>query len=156
MAAATTVALMRIPAVALAARRAGRALVAGGGLAGVGMLFTRGFAEEAKRVHISFINKHGERIETDAKVGDTLLDVSNEFHVGLVGACEGTCACSTCHVYLDPALAPRVAAMKDNEKEMLDTCMYTRDASRLGCQLRVTEAFRDTVVEAAHKPAAKK
>ncbi|CAN6707639.1 unnamed protein product [Malus baccata var. baccata] len=45
----------------------------------------------------------------------------------LEGACEGSCACSTCHVI--------VRIQTDEENDMLDLAFGLTETSRLGCQM---------------------
>ena len=56
------------------------------------------------RIKITFVLHDGKRLETQAKVGDSLLDVvvNNDLNIEGYGACEGTLTCSTCHVVLKP------------------------------------------------------
>jgi ferredoxin len=49
--------------------------------------------------------------------------------------CGGNMACSTCHVYVDPAWMARVGSASDDEQDMLDLAFEPKDNSRLGCQL---------------------
>ena len=51
-------------------------------------------------VKMTFI-KDQQRIEVNAKIGQTLLEVARENNVDLIGACDGNCACGSCHVYID-------------------------------------------------------
>ena len=43
----------------------------------------------------------GRTHEVTAYAGQSLLDVFREHDIQVEGACDGSCACSTCHVYLD-------------------------------------------------------
>lgn len=36
------------------------------------------------------------------------------------GACEGVCACSTCHVILEPEVYDRLESASEEEEDMLD------------------------------------
>eukprot|EP00562_Extubocellulus_spinifer_P033143 CAMPEP_0178694106 /NCGR_PEP_ID=MMETSP0699-20121125/8068_1 /TAXON_ID=265572 /ORGANISM="Extubocellulus spinifer, Strain CCMP396" /LENGTH=206 /DNA_ID=CAMNT_0020339561 /DNA_START=24 /DNA_END=641 /DNA_ORIENTATION=+ len=63
---------------------------------------------DAPTVKLTFLNppsksdaddgSKAERITVDARVGETLLQVAHRNHIDVEGACEGVCACSTCHV----------------------------------------------------------
>jgi hypothetical protein len=45
-----------------------------------------------------------------------VLNVINKF----IGACEGSLACSTCHVVVDPAYYEKLDEPTDEENDMLD------------------------------------
>ena len=51
-------------------------------------------------VKIIFIEKD-ERKEFEVPVGTTVLEAAHNNNIDLEGACEGSLACSTCHVVLD-------------------------------------------------------
>jgi len=57
----------------------------------------------------------------------------------LLGACEGSCACSTCHVIVkDPILFSKLPEATDEENDMLDLAFGLTETSRLGCQIKLT------------------
>ncbi|XP_034153535.1 adrenodoxin isoform X2 [Esox lucius] len=51
------------------------------------------------------------------------------------GACEGTLACSTCHVILDQKVYDQLGPITDEENDLLDLAYGLSDTSRLGCQV---------------------
>lgn len=51
------------------------------------------------------------------------------------GECEGSLACATCHVVVDPAWAGRLPAPSEDEEAMLDTAFNLQPTSRLSCQI---------------------
>ena len=55
----------------------------------------------------------------------------------MVGECEGSLACATCHVVVDPAWAARLPPPSEDEEAMLDTVFNLTATSRLGCQIRL-------------------
>lgn len=55
----------------------------------------------------------------------------------LAGECEGSLACATCHVVVDPAWSERLPTPSDDEEAMLDTVFNLTATSRLGCQIRL-------------------
>jgi ferredoxin, 2Fe-2S len=52
-------------------------------------------------------------------------------------------ACYTCHVYLDNKAFDSLGEPDANERDLLDMVFEPRDASRLGCQVKLTEALTD-------------
>jgi ferredoxin len=57
------------------------------------------------------------------------------------GACEGSVACSTCHVILSPEHYEALEEPGDDENDMLDMAFGLSDTSRLGCQVHLTKAM---------------
>ena len=55
------------------------------------------------------------------------------------GACEGSVACSTCHVILPPEHYDLLPEPEDDENDMLDMAFGLTDTSRLGCQVKLTK-----------------
>ena len=51
---------------------------------------------------ITFIERDGTRREVDAPLGMSVLDIARRYDIDIEGACEGSLACSTCHVIVDP------------------------------------------------------
>ena len=78
-----------------------------------------------------------------ARVGETLLQAAHRTGIEMEGACEGVCACSTCHVILEQKLYDRIledmddGAMGEDEEDMLDMAFGLSHTSRLGCQISV-------------------
>ena len=52
---------------------------------------------------VTFIEANGKRHEIQAEAGQSLLEIAHNNHIALEGACEGSLACSTCHVIVDGA-----------------------------------------------------
>lgn len=59
--------------------------------------------------------------------------------LGSTGACEGSVACSTCHVILTPEHYDQLPEPDDDENDMLDMAFGLTDTSRLGCQVKLTK-----------------
>lgn len=56
-------------------------------------------------------------------------------------ACSGVAACSTCHVFLDPAFKSVVPPPEQDELDMLDLAWGSNEDSRLGCQIKISSAM---------------
>lgn len=105
-------------------------------------LSTTELALKEEKVKVTFVLYDGKRLETEAKVGDSLLDVvvNNDLNIEGYGACEGTLTCSTCHVVLKPNDYERLPEEpSDEERDMLDLAYGLTDTSRLGCQIILTK-----------------
>jgi 2Fe-2S ferredoxin len=86
-----------------------------------------------------FISADGkERHEVDAPLGLSVLEVAHKHGFDLEGACEGSMACSTCHVIVDPAWYPKLKPAAEEEEDMLDLAFGLTKTSRLGCQIVIT------------------
>lgn len=99
-------------------------------------------------VTVNFIDRDGDKMTVNAKVGDSLLDVAKDNDVDLEGACEGTLSCSTCHLIFKPDEMDKLKLDEpsDEELDMLDLAYGLEDTSRLGCQIIVTKNFEGITV----------
>lgn len=89
---------------------------------------------------MTFVSPDGkERKEVDAPVGLSVLEIAHLHDVDVEGACEGSLACSTCHVIVDEAWYDRLQEPKEEEEDMLDLAFGLTHTSRLGCQIRMTD-----------------
>lgn len=95
---------------------------------------------------ITFIQKDNSEIEVDATVGKTLLDVIKENNIDLIGACNGVCACGTCHVLIDEETLSKIEPAKEDEESILDIVFGIQHNSRLACQVIITEQMEDAII----------
>lgn len=114
--------------------------------------FKRGFSNVSKLQHghltkpkpgeelkITFILKDGEQRTYEVAEGDTLLDIAQGHNLDMEGACGGSCACSTCHVIVDPEYYDALPEATDEEDDMLDLAYGLTETSRLGCQIKMSK-----------------
>lgn len=86
--------------------------------------------------------RNGDDLALDGQIGLSLMEVIRGCGVDdLVALCAGGCSCATCHVYIDEAYRDRLPAMSDDENDLLDCSSHRQVASRLSCQIPVTEAL---------------
>ena len=91
------------------------------------------------------------------------INVSNQLTVmegavqnnipGIDADCGGSCACATCHVYVDEKWFDKLPKPDDAEKDMLDVAYEPNKFSRLGFQIVVTDELDGLVVKMPLKPA---
>ena len=96
---------------------------------------------------VTFIKTDGTRVEIDAPTGLSVLEIAHRNNIDLEGACEGSLACSTCHVIVDTAWFKKLADPTEDEEDMLDLAFGLTETSRLGCQIVMTEALDGLVVK---------
>ena len=101
----------------------------------------------ASTVALSFIDTEGKTIEAEAKLGETLLDTALRYGMDIEAACEGECACSTCHVIVDEATFAKMPEITEDEEDMLDLAAGLTDHSRLACQVKVEPKYAGMRVE---------
>ena len=90
---------------------------------------------------MTFIQPDGKPLEVDAPIGLSVLEIAHKHGIDIEGACEGSLACSTCHVIVDPGWYGKLPDAKPDEEDMLDLAFGLTRTSRLGCQLIMTEAL---------------
>ena len=74
---------------------------------------------------------------------ESLLDVAMNHHIHLEHACGGSCACTTCHVWIKEGLN-HVSEADEDELDRVELAPDLRPNSRLGCQMVITG---DIVIE---------
>ena len=82
--------------------------------------------------------------EVDAPAGTNLLDLAQANAQPLEGSCEGSMACSTCHVIVAKEDFERLPPASEEEDDLLDLAAHVTRTSRLACQLTLT-ADMDTL-----------
>ncbi|CAM9614331.1 unnamed protein product [Ascophyllum nodosum] len=102
--------------------------------------------EDAPTVDITWQTSKGEEKKTEAKCGMNLMRVAHAHGIDLEGACEGVCACSTCHVILSGEVFDSLPEPSEDEEDMLDLAFGLTETSRLGCQVVVTEEMDGILV----------
>ena len=95
---------------------------------------------------MTFIERDGAGREVDAPIGLSVLEVAHKHGVDIEGACEGSLACSTCHVIVDPAWIGKLSEATEDEEDMLDLAFGLEATSRLGCQIVISDALDGLVV----------
>ena len=94
-----------------------------------------------KQIKITFILKDGHEKDVDAPIGLSILEIAHKNNIDLEGACEGSLACATCHVIIDPTSFKLLEDISEEEEDMLDLAFGLERTSRLGCQIITTESL---------------
>ena len=96
---------------------------------------------------MTFIERDGTRREVDAPLGLSVLEIAHKHGIDIEGACEGSLACSTCHVIVDGTWFKKLSKATEDEEDMLDLAFGLTETSRLGCQIVMTDALDGLVVK---------
>jgi 2Fe-2S ferredoxin len=88
---------------------------------------------------MTFIERDGSQREVDAPLGLSVLEIAHRNKIDIEGACEGSLACSTCHVIVDTEWYDLLKEATEDEEDMLDLAFGLTQTSRLGCQIIITE-----------------
>ena len=82
--------------------------------------------------------------QLQAEAGTSVLDAALDNGIDIEHACEKSCACTTCHVYIREGY-DSLAPATDNEEDYLDKAWGLDPDSRLSCQAILND--EDLVVE---------
>ena len=88
---------------------------------------------------MTFVEADGTHKEVDAPVGLSLLEIAHRNDIDIEGACEGSLACATCHVIVDPDWFDRLDPPSEDEEDMLDLAFGLTETSRLGSQIIMSD-----------------
>lgn len=95
---------------------------------------------------MTFIEPNGNRVEVDAPLGLSVMEIAQRNDIDIEGACGGSLACSTCHVIVDPAWFGKLGEPTEEEEDMLDLAFALTRTSRLCCQIIMSEELDGLVV----------
>jgi 2Fe-2S ferredoxin len=97
---------------------------------------------------ITYVEPGGRAVTLDVPAGWSLMQGATANGVdGIEGECGGSCACATCHCYVDEARLANLPAPGENEALMLgNVAAERRPTSRLACQLKSGPALEGLVL----------
>ena len=96
---------------------------------------------------IIFEEADGSEKIVEAENGLSLLEVAHKNGIDLEGACEGSLACSTCHLIVEKKFFETLPEPSEEEEDMLDLAWGLTHTSRLGCQIIVNESLEGMKVK---------
>lgn len=95
-----------------------------------------GSSSNSETISVTFVDKHGDEKSVKVPLGMSMLEAAHQNDIELEGACEGSLACSTCHVIvMDEKYYNKLPEPTDEENDMLDLAFGLTETSRLGCQV---------------------
>ena len=101
---------------------------------------------------ITYTQPDGSQQTVQGDTGMTVMETAKKHLVaGIEAECGGACSCATCHVYIDEAWREMVGPPSEMEEDMLDFAFDVREASRLSCQIKVTDALDGLIVRVPEK-----
>lgn len=86
---------------------------------------------------VRFLLPSGRKVEVEVEPGTTLLEAARVGRVDIEGACGGSMACATCHIWIEQDWFGRLPPASPEEEDMLDLAADWQPSSRLGCQIRM-------------------
>jgi len=97
---------------------------------------------------ITYIEPSGQSVTVDVAEGWSLMQAATAQGVeGIVGECGGSCACATCHCYVDEARLADLPPPSQSELDMLaNVAAERRPNSRLSCQIKASAAIEGLTV----------
>lgn len=98
--------------------------------------------------HITYIEPSGNTVTVDVTEGWSLMQAAIAKGIdGIVGECGGSCACATCHCYVDEARLADLPPPSEGERGMLgNVSAERRPNSRLACQIKAGPVLEGLVV----------
>lgn len=101
---------------------------------------------------VTYIEHTGTKHSVTLQPGVSLMQGAVANNVpGIDADCGGSCACATCHIFVDAAWIERLGERNEMEASMLEFAEDVRETSRLACQIKVADDLDGLVV---HLPAA--
>tara|TARA_B100000686_G_scaffold267947_1_gene283261 strand:+ start:618 stop:938 length:321 start_codon:yes stop_codon:yes gene_type:complete len=99
--------------------------------------------------------EHNEKSHTvDVPNGLSVMEGAVQNNVpGIDADCGGSCACATCHVYVDEKWFDKLPKKDNAEEDMLDVAFEPKKYSRLSCQIVVSDELDGLVVKMPSKQA---
>ena len=103
---------------------------------------------------ITYIEHNEKKHTIDVPNGLSVMEGAVQNNIpGIDADCGGSCACATCHVYVDDKWFDKLPKKESTEQDMLDMAIEPNKFSRLGCQITVTDKLNGMVVKMPLKQA---
>ena len=101
---------------------------------------------------ITYIEHNKKSHDIEVSNGLTVMEGAVQNNIPDIDAdCGGSCACATCHVYVDEKWFDKLPNKESAEEDMLDMAYEPNKFSRLSCQLTVSDALDGLVVKMPSK-----
>ena len=101
---------------------------------------------------VTYIENNGKSHTIDVPNGLSAMEGAVQNNVpGIDADCGGSCACATCHIYVDKNWFDKLPTKENAEEDMLDMAYEPNKFSRLACQITVTDDLDGLVVKLPSK-----
>ena len=101
---------------------------------------------------ITYIEHSGKSHTLDVSNGLTVMEGAVQNNIpGIDADCGGSCACATCHVYIEKNWFNKLEKKESTEQDMLDMAFEPNSLSRLSCQITVSDELDGLVVKMPSK-----
>ena len=101
---------------------------------------------------ITYIEHNGKSHTLEVANGLTVMEGAVQNNIpGIDADCGGSCACATCHAYVEEKWFDKLQKKEDAEEDMLDMAYEPKKFSRLTCQITVTDDLDGLVVKMPSK-----
>ena len=103
---------------------------------------------------ITYIEHNGKTHVQEVPNGLSVMEGAVQNNIpGIDADCGGSCACATCHIYVDEKWVEKLPKKIESEQDMLDMAFEPNKFSRLSCQITVTDELDGLVVKMPSKQA---
>tara|TARA_Y100000590_G_scaffold372823_1_gene436118 strand:+ start:402 stop:722 length:321 start_codon:yes stop_codon:yes gene_type:complete len=103
---------------------------------------------------ITYIEHTGNTHTLDVPNGLTVMEGATQNNIpGIDADCGGSCACATCHVYVNKEWLEKLPKKESAEQDMLDLAFEPNESSRLSCQIIISDELDGLVVKMPSKQA---
>ena len=102
-------------------------------------------------ISVTVIDREGipHLIEAPTDMNLNMMEICRMNELGVEGTCGGMALCASCQVYVESG--HQLHEPSDAELDMLDQAFHVQPNSRLGCQIKVTDAIDGLVMRVAPK-----
>jgi len=101
-------------------------------------------------MHIFCTDMEGKVHELPATEEWSVMEIIREGGINMLAQCGGSCACATCHIYVDPSWKDKIPEPSEEEIGMLDGAFDVTEHSRLACQIFFNEELNGLKVTIAN------
>jgi len=101
---------------------------------------------------ITYIEHNGKSHTQEVLNGLSVMEGAVQNNIpGIDADCGGSCACATCHIYVDEKWYDKLPNKESAEEDMLDMAYEPNKFSRLACQITVSDRLEGLVVKIPSK-----
>ena len=103
---------------------------------------------------ITYIEHNGKSHVVEVANGLSVMEGAVQNNIpGIDADCGGSCACATCHIYINEKWFDKIPNKENAEEDMLDMAFESNKFSRLGCQITISNDLDGMVVKMPSKQA---